>query len=121
MPPYLPNLTPWAGGGESHELLSAIMGLSTRQSSFDGGPIHLVYPIALYQQGIWAAACAVAALVERQRSGKGQRVMVGGVHGVLACSPGSFAVDPGQPPLPTNVGPGGRNPTYTTYRCADGA
>jgi crotonobetainyl-CoA:carnitine CoA-transferase CaiB-like acyl-CoA transferase len=121
MPPYLPGDTPWSGGAESHELLAAITGLSSRQSSFDGGPIHLVYPIALYQQGTWAAACAVAALVERQRSGTGQRVTVAGVHGVLACSPGSFAVDPAQPPLPTNVGPGGRNPMYTTYRCADGA
>ncbi len=121
MPPYLPDGAPWAGGAESHELLTAITGLSSRQSSFDGGPVHLVFPIALYEQGVWAAACAVAALVERQQSGRGQRVTVAGVHGVLACSPGSFAVDPAQPPLPTNVGPGGRNPTYTTYQCADGA
>ena len=72
MPPYTPDGTPWAGGAESHELLAAIGGLSSRQSSFDGGPIHLVYPFALYEQGVWAAACAVAALVERQRSGAGQ-------------------------------------------------
>ena len=53
--------------------------LSSRQSSFDGGPIHLVYPFALYVQGIWAAACGVAALIERQRSGLGQTVD-GGRH-----------------------------------------
>jgi crotonobetainyl-CoA:carnitine CoA-transferase CaiB-like acyl-CoA transferase len=121
MPPYLPHGAPWAGGDESHELLTAITGLSSRQSSFDGGPVHLVFPIALYEQGVWAAACAVSALVERQQSGRGQQVTVAGVHGVLTCSPGSFVVDPAQPPLPTNVGPGGRNPTYTTYRCSDGA
>jgi crotonobetainyl-CoA:carnitine CoA-transferase CaiB-like acyl-CoA transferase len=120
MPPYLPGATPWAGGAESHELLAAVGGLSSRQSSFDGGPIHLVYPFALYEQGVWAAACAVAALVERQRSGLGQTVTVAGIHGALASSPSSFTLDPTQPPLPTNVGAGGRNPTYSTFRCKDG-
>src|SRR5207244_8837508 len=38
----------------------------------------------------------------------------------MAASTQSFVIDPSQPPLPTNVGPGGRNPTYTTYKCADG-
>src|SRR5207237_3820153 len=65
-------------------------------------------------------ACAVAALIERQRSGAGQTVTVSGAHGVLASGPGSFVIDPSQPPLPTNVGPGGRHPAYTTYRCQDG-
>ena len=73
MPPYLPDETPWAGGAESHELLAAIGGLSSRQSSFDGGPIHLVYPFALYEQGVWAAACAVAALFERQSQASARR------------------------------------------------
>ena len=95
-------------------------GSSSRQSSFDGGPIHLVYPFALYEQGVWAAACAVAALIERQPSGLGQTVTVAGIHGVLACSPGAFALDPNQPPLPTNVGAGGRHPCYSTFQCGDG-
>ena len=120
MPPYTPDGTPWAGGAESHELLAALAGLSSRQSSFEGGPVHLVYPFALYEQGVWGAACAAAALVERQRSGVGQTVTVAGVHGVLACMPGQFTIDPTQPLPTTDVGPGGRNPTYTTYRCQDG-
>jgi crotonobetainyl-CoA:carnitine CoA-transferase CaiB-like acyl-CoA transferase len=120
MPPFTPDETPWFGGAESHELLAAASGLSSRQSSFDGGPIHLVYPFALYEQGVWAAACAVAALFERQQSGRGQTVTVAGIHGALACSPGSFSLDPTQPPLPTNVGAGGRNPCYSTFKCKDG-
>jgi crotonobetainyl-CoA:carnitine CoA-transferase CaiB-like acyl-CoA transferase len=120
MPPYTDAETPWLGGAESHELLTAYGGLSSRQSSFDGGPIHLVYPFALYQQGIWGAACAVAALVERQRSGLGQEVVVSGMHSTMTCSPSSFVLDPTQPPVPTNVGPGGRNPTYRTFKCGDG-
>ena len=120
MPPYVPDETPWAGGAESHELLAALSGLSSRQSSFEGGPIHLVYPFALYEQGVWAAACAVAALIERQSSGLGQKVTVAGIHGALACSPGALALDPSQPPLPTNVGAGGRHPCYSTFKCKDG-
>src|SRR5439155_26549694 len=49
MPPYTADGTPWAGGAESHQLLSAIAGPSSRQSSFDGGPIDLVYPFPLYE------------------------------------------------------------------------
>ena len=119
-PPYLPSGAPWAGGGESDGLLQAIAGPSSRQSSFGGGPVHLVYPFPLYLQGYWGAACTVAALVERERSGLGQVVTVAGIHGALAASPASFVVDPSQPPLPTDVGAGGRHPCYTTYRCRDG-
>ena len=120
MPPFTAEGTPWAGHQESAGLLSAAGGPSSRQSSFDGGPIHLVYPFPLYEQGIWGAACAVASLIERERSGLGQRVTVAGMHGAMACSPHSFVIDPSQAPLSTDVGPGGRNPTYTTYRCKDG-
>src|SRR5262249_15874490 len=56
-PPFAPDATPWAGGAESPELLAAAAGSSSRQSSFDGGPVHLVYPFPSYEQGIWAAAC----------------------------------------------------------------
>ncbi|HEY2594330.1 MAG TPA: CoA transferase [Chloroflexota bacterium] len=118
-PPYAPGNTPWAGGAESHPLLAAMAGPARRQSSFNGGPIDLVYPFPLYVQGHWGAATTVAALLERQRSGFGQTVTVAGVHGVMASSVGTFIVVPSQDPLPTNVGPGGRHPCYTTYRCQD--
>src|SRR5579859_599628 len=120
MPPYLLADVPWAGGQESHPLLSASAGSARRQTSFDGGPIDLVYPIPLYVQGMWAAAAGVAALIERQRSGFGQVVGVSGVHGVLVSCTGQFNVVPTQPAMPTDVGPGGRNPCYTTYQGQDG-
>jgi crotonobetainyl-CoA:carnitine CoA-transferase CaiB-like acyl-CoA transferase len=119
-PPYAPTHTPWAGGAESHGLLDAFAGVSARQSSFDGGPIDLVYPTTLYVQGSWAAAAAVAALIERHRSGFGQVITVAGIHGVMICCAGQFNVVPSQQPLPTNVGPGGRHPCYTTYQAQDG-
>jgi crotonobetainyl-CoA:carnitine CoA-transferase CaiB-like acyl-CoA transferase len=96
-------------------------GPARRQSSFSGGPIELVYPFPLYVQGHWGAAATVAALLERQRSGFGQAVTVSGLHGVMVSCAGTFIVVPSQAPLPTNVGPGGRHPCYTTYECQDGA
>lgn len=111
---------PWAGAAESHALLAAAGGVAMRQSSWAGGPVELVYPHVLYEQGVWAAACAVAALLERERSGAGQTVTVAGMHGVLLTSSASLALEPGRPPRVTAVGPGGANPTYTRYVCADG-
>ena len=120
MPPYAPGHTPWATGHESHPLLSAYAGPARRQSSFDGGPIDLVYPFPLYVQAHWAAGSAVAALIEKHRSGFGQMVTVAGIHGVMVSSVGQLNIVPSQPPLPTNVGPGGRHPLYTTYQAQDG-
>ncbi len=119
-PPYVPTETPWPGMAESHGMLSALAGPACRQSSFDGGPIDLVSPLALYLQGQWAAATAVAALIERHRSGVGQVVSVAGIHGVMIGSAGQLVIVPSQQALPTNVGPGGRHPCYTTYQAGDG-
>jgi crotonobetainyl-CoA:carnitine CoA-transferase CaiB-like acyl-CoA transferase len=116
--PPVHDTVPWAGGQESNALLSAFMGVALRQSSFDGGPVFLVYPQLLYDQAIWAAAAVVAALVERESSGLGQVVTVGGAHGTLIAM--ALTVDPAQPQQPATVGPGGPHPMYTRYHCADG-
>ncbi|GAC1316793.1 MAG: hypothetical protein NVSMB2_09890 [Chloroflexota bacterium] len=120
MPPYTPDHVPWCGGGESHALLSAQAGPARRQASFDGGPVEMVFPVLLYVQAQWAAAATVAALIERQRSGFGQVVTVSGMHGVMVSSVGQLCLVPTEAPLPTNVGPGGRHPCYTTYQGSDG-
>jgi crotonobetainyl-CoA:carnitine CoA-transferase CaiB-like acyl-CoA transferase len=119
VPAYL-DTVPWAGRHESNSLLSAAMGGSLRQSSHDGGPVDPVYPHLLYIQAIWAACCVTAALVEREESGRGQVVTVGGVHGAMAASPLQLVVRPGEPDPDSAVGPGGHSLTYTRYRCADG-
>lgn len=121
LPPYLDE-APWAGEHESSALLGALTGLAWRQSSFDDVPVDSIYPHVLYAQGMWGAACAVAALVERESSGLGQRLTVGGVHGVMVTSPGMFAFDPEQP-APARRGAGGAGgsvPFYRTYKCGDG-
>ena len=90
-PPY-GRTTPWTGGAESHGLLAAASGVALRQTSGHDGPVELVYPHLLYAQGAWAATCALAALLERERSGLGQTVTVGGVHGALITSTSSVTI-----------------------------
>ena len=118
MPPYLED-TPWPGGTESNSLLSAALGLALRQSSFEGGPVDPVYPHFLYVQAVWGACTAVAALAERRRSGHGQLVTVGGVHGAMVAMPLQFLLTPGSALTDTAVGAGGPSPLYSRYRCAD--
>jgi crotonobetainyl-CoA:carnitine CoA-transferase CaiB-like acyl-CoA transferase len=111
---------PWHGGAESHGLLAAALGVAWRQSSHDGGPVEPVAHHLLQVHGAWAAVCAVAALVERARSGFGQLVSVSGVQAVMEASIGSLSVDPALPDPPTGIGPGGRHPTYTRFVARDG-
>jgi crotonobetainyl-CoA:carnitine CoA-transferase CaiB-like acyl-CoA transferase len=111
---------PWHGGAESHGLLAAALGIAWRQSSHDGGPVESVARFLLQVHGAWATVCAVAALVERERSGFGQLVSVSGVNAVMEANIGSFSVDPSLPDPPTGIGPGGRHPTYTRFVAGDG-
>ncbi len=118
--PRVLEQTPWAGGAESPGLLWAHVGMSLRQSSFDGGPIDPVFPYMLYMHAVWAATAAMAALLEREHSGLGQVVTVGGAHAAIVASSASLAVDPKAPEIRANYGPGGPHPMYTRYQCADG-
>lgn len=118
LPPYLDDC-PWAGDGESNELLSAALGISMRQSAFEDCPVDPVYPHILYIQGIWAASCAVSAIDQRESTGNGQTVMVGGAHAAAIAGCATSIVDPSQTVVAPPAGPGGPNATYTRYECAD--
>jgi crotonobetainyl-CoA:carnitine CoA-transferase CaiB-like acyl-CoA transferase len=118
-PPFL-DKTPWAGGRESMGLLHAYTGLALRQSSFDGGPVDPAFGYVLYAQAVWAAAATVAALLERMRSGRGQVVTVGGLHGSMVAATGSLMIDPKAADVPAANGPGGPSPLYTRYQGSDG-
>ena len=117
---------PWAGGHESDALVSAMFGIALRQASFDGGPIDMIYPVLTTIQGVWAAACAVAALVERERSGHGQTVTVSGEHGAMVAAGAGLTFTRDTIAAAADArrsrpgGPGGSVPFYRTYRCADG-
>lgn len=121
IPPYTPDgRAPWHGGHESHGLLAAACGMARRQSSHDGGPVEMVLPQFLYVQGAWSAVCAVSALVERERSGWGQRVVVAGINGAMVGGVSAYSVQAGAPDPGTAVGAGGRHPTYTRHVARDG-
>ena len=108
------------GGLDVDNLIAATAGVALRQCSFGGGAIDLVTPYVSYEQGLWAATAAIAALVEREKSGYGQRVLVDGLHGSIVANIATLVIDPAAPPIATAVGPGGPHPAYTSYRCADG-
>jgi crotonobetainyl-CoA:carnitine CoA-transferase CaiB-like acyl-CoA transferase len=118
-PAFLDSV-PWAGGRESMGLLHAYTGLALRQSSFDGGPVDPAFGYVLYVQAVWAAAATLAALIERQRSGHGQVVTVGGLHGSMVAATGSLMIDPKATDTPAANGPGGPSPLYTRYQGSDG-
>lgn len=117
---------PSFGGSEdvdattSDALTSAATGLARRQSSFGGGPVESVYPHISYVQGAWGAICAIAALIEREHSGRGQVLQVDGLHGALVATTPTMVVDLDRETPSTAVGPSGPNPVYSPYRCSDG-
>jgi crotonobetainyl-CoA:carnitine CoA-transferase CaiB-like acyl-CoA transferase len=119
LPPYA-GTAPWGSHAAGSELLAATMGLAMRQSSIEDGPVHSVYPHISYIHGVWAATCAVAALIERAGSGRGQTVTVTGVHASLLTGMATFVIDPVTTQQVMPAGPGGPHPLYTTYRCGDG-
>ncbi|HEV3312881.1 MAG TPA: CoA transferase [Chloroflexota bacterium] len=120
LPSYLRGFTPWHGGGESSQLLSAIGGMSWRQSSVTGSPVELINPTVLYVHGLWGAVCTVAALIERQRSGAGQLVEVSGINALTLLAMPFLVIDPDRNDPSTATGAGGRHPTYTRVQAGDG-
>ena len=120
MPPFLPDATPWAGGGESAAMIEAGTGIAMGQLSFDPAPVDIVSPYVLYSQAMWGATAAVAALVEREASGAGQTVGVGGLHGMMQAMAHALTQIPGAQFEPRPGGPGGSMPHYRLYECSDG-
>ena len=120
MPPFLPDATPWPGGGESAAMIEAGTGVAMRQPSVDPVPVDSVSPYVLYSQAMWGATAAVAALVEREASGAGQTVGVGGLHGMMQAMAYDLTLIPGAPFQPRPGGPGGSMPHYRLYECNDG-
>ena len=116
MPPYGVR-GDWSRIAPHHSLLSALSGVAFRQGAYADQPVHLVLPLLWYGQGVLGAAAIGAALLEKQRSGKGQAVTVSGLHGLSEVSGPVRVLD--QPPLPRGQ-PLGASPSYRLYECGDG-
>ncbi|WP_293383387.1 CoA transferase [Phenylobacterium sp.] len=116
MPPY--GVTgAWSQLPPHHSLLSALSGVAFRQGAYGDQPIHLVLPLIWYGQGVLGASAIGAALLERQRSGQGQAVVVSGLNALSEVS-GPVRVL-AAPPLPRGQ-PLGASPSYRLYQCGDG-
>jgi crotonobetainyl-CoA:carnitine CoA-transferase CaiB-like acyl-CoA transferase len=116
MPPYGTQGS-WSQLPSHHSLLTALSGVAFRQGSYSDQPVHLILPLCHYGQAVMGAAALGAALLERQRTGKGQAVTVSGLHGVSEVTGPVRVLD--QPPLPRGA-PLGASPSYRLYQCGDG-
>jgi crotonobetainyl-CoA:carnitine CoA-transferase CaiB-like acyl-CoA transferase len=114
------------GGPEGHrpgfdQIVQGEGGLMSFTGPLGGSPTKVGVPIADILAGMFGAFGVAAALMERERSGKGQKVtssLLGGIVGIHTFQ-GTRWLIAGEVP-----GPGGnRHPTiapYGAYPCADG-
>ncbi len=119
MPPYGPAGR-WSQLPPDDALLSAVTGVSFMQTSYRDQPVHLITPQATYGHAMIAAAAIAAGLFERTHSGRGQSLVVSGLHGVSAVESGG-AIKAGEVfRMGGSSGSRGGVPNYRLYQCADG-
>jgi crotonobetainyl-CoA:carnitine CoA-transferase CaiB-like acyl-CoA transferase len=107
----------WSSLPASHHLLAGLTGIARSQASYAGTPVHLVAPQAYYGQANSLAIAIGAALYERIRSGRGQEVVVSGLHGAAQVMP-TTVFEGGQAGAWRS--PVGGAPNYRLYECGDG-
>jgi crotonobetainyl-CoA:carnitine CoA-transferase CaiB-like acyl-CoA transferase len=116
MPPYGLRGA-WSQLPPRHSLLAALSGVAFRQGAYSDQPIHLILPLLWYGQAVMGAAAIGAALLARTRTGRGQAVVVSGLHGMSEVSGPVRAL---ASPLLPRAQPQGATPSYRLYQCADG-
>lgn len=116
--PRLAPAEPWGSLPPDDLLADAVTGASGEHGSYDGGPIALITPIPVYSQAVLGATAAAAALLERDRSGRGQGVLVSGLHATAAQQAATQTHAPGI--MRFGQSGGGSAPNYRLYRCGDG-
>ena len=101
------------------DLVMARTGILTAQPAFRPGPVHVVHPIPSIGAAMLATQGTVAALIARERTGRGRHVNTSLMGGVLANAPKaqSARLKPwsGRQQRPT-----GDWPFYSVFRCSDG-
>jgi len=118
LPPYAPRGR-WSYLPPEEQLLAAVTGACWFQFSWDDVPVELVTPQLGYAHALIAAGAIAAGLLERRRSGLGQAVTVGGIHGFAVVESGG-ALRAGEVLRMRAPGARGALPHYRLYRCADG-
>ena len=102
------------------DLVAARSGLLASQWAYREGPTFLVIPIASYGAAMLAAGAVCAALVERRRSGRGQRLVVSWLAGAFAMQTGSVVDHPViQRVMTMQRDPLGPIPVYRLFKASD--
>lgn len=106
----------WSDLPAHHGMLTGMTGTAFRQGSYHDQPVWHVTPLVHYGQATMAAGAVSAALLERTRSGRGQAVVVSGLHAMSEVSgPISLMDAPGMQGHPL-----GGSASYRLYECGDG-
>ena len=101
-------------------LVAAVSGLLGSQWSHRDGGVHLVIPIASYGTAFVACSSITAALYERTRSGKGQKIEVSWLAGAFAMQTGTVLFHPDLMRLfSSRMNPLGPIPCYRLYKASD--
>ena len=102
-------------------LLQARSGIMAAQGGHGGAPVFFTCGVADYSAALLAAFGVTAALLARERTGRGQLVETSLAQAAMAVQSGEFIFYDGRPDM-ENGGPDllGRHPLRRAYRCQDG-
>lgn len=100
------------------ELVMARMGILETMPGYRPGPVHVVHPLPSVGAALFAAIGVAAALLAREKTGRGRTVETSLMAGSLLYQPKVVAQD--LEPRPFQTHPAGSGPFYSVYACADG-
>ena len=100
------------------ELVMARMGILETMPGYRPGPVHVVHPLPSVGAALFAAIGVAAALLAREKTGRGRSVATSLMAGSLLYQPKVVAQD--LEPRPFQSHPAGSGPFYSVYACADG-
>lgn len=100
------------------ELVMARMGILETMPGYRPGPVHVVHPLPSVGAALFAAIGIAAALLAREKTGRGLTVETSLMAGSLLYQPKVVAQH--LEPRPFQSHPAGSGPFYSVYACADG-
>ena len=100
------------------ELIMARMGILETMPGYRPGPVHVVHPLPSVGAALFASIGIAAALLAREKTGRGRTVETSLMAGSLLYQPKVVARD--LEPRPFQTHPAGSGPFYSVYACADG-
>ena len=99
------------------ELVMARMGILETMPGYRPGPVHVVHPLPSVGAALFASIGIAAALLAREKTGRGRTVETSLMAGSLLYQP--KVVAPDLEPRPFQTHPAGSGPFYSVYACAD--